>query len=248
MPGVVTVEQQNYQRIAKYFDTQYAKEGVARSDVGFGFRDVFRRLGNRNFGRGSALDVGCGTGDTSLFLAQTGKFSFVKGIDLSEVGVQKAREKASKSGIGSPVNFEVCNVLALNSGNYSLIIVNDVLEYVSEADKKQFVQKLMEATKPGGINAMRFASSLPENFIEERLEHEVKLMEQPFRLLFDGSDNALAKTLQFESQQLSKLYHDAGWTVVYGMKYDAERNFVPVQAVTLVVQKPAVDRLPNKRD
>ena len=248
MSGVVAAGKQNYQRIAKYFDAQYAKEGTTWRDVGSGFKEIFKRLDDRNFRGGYALDVGCGTGNTTLFLAQTGKFNFVKGIDISEVGMEKAGEKAAQTNTGTPVKFEVGNVLDMSSGNYSFIIVNDVLEYVSEADKKEFVQKLIEATRPGGINVITFVTSLPENFLEDRLEHAVKLKEQPFRELFERSDKARTKTLPFESQGLSKLYQEAGWTVVSKMSYDAERNFVSVQAVTLVVQKPAEDGLPNKRD
>jgi 2-polyprenyl-3-methyl-5-hydroxy-6-metoxy-1,4-benzoquinol methylase len=41
-----------------------------------------------------ALDIGCGTGDNSIWLAQHG-FQ-VTGVDISEVAIEKATEKASK--------------------------------------------------------------------------------------------------------------------------------------------------------
>ncbi len=42
-----------------------------------------------------ALDIGCGTGDNSIWLSQ--KNFAVVGIDTSEIAIEKAREKASKA-------------------------------------------------------------------------------------------------------------------------------------------------------
>ena len=44
-----------------------------------------------------ALDIGCGTGDNSIWLAQN-NFDVV-GIDTSEIAIQKAIEKASKANV-----------------------------------------------------------------------------------------------------------------------------------------------------
>jgi methyl halide transferase len=41
-----------------------------------------------------ALDIGCGTGDNSIWLSQ--KDFYVIGVDTSEIAIRKAREKASK--------------------------------------------------------------------------------------------------------------------------------------------------------
>ena len=44
-----------------------------------------------------ALDIGCGTGDNSIWLAQ--KNFQVTGVDISEIAIEKAREKASNAKI-----------------------------------------------------------------------------------------------------------------------------------------------------
>lgn len=44
-----------------------------------------------------ALDIGCGTGDNSIWLAQ--KHFDVTGTDISEIAIEKAKEKALKSGV-----------------------------------------------------------------------------------------------------------------------------------------------------
>jgi SAM-dependent methyltransferase len=45
----------------------------------------------------TALDIGCGTGDNSIWLSQ--KNFQVIGIDISEIAIQKATEKASKANV-----------------------------------------------------------------------------------------------------------------------------------------------------
>ena len=45
----------------------------------------------------TALDIGCGTGDNSIWLSQ--KNFQVIGIDISEIAIQKAIEKASKANV-----------------------------------------------------------------------------------------------------------------------------------------------------
>jgi len=44
-----------------------------------------------------ALDIGCGTGDNSIWLAQ--HYFQVTGIDISEIAINKAKEKALKANI-----------------------------------------------------------------------------------------------------------------------------------------------------
>jgi methyl halide transferase len=46
-----------------------------------------------------ALDIGCGTGDNSIWLAQK-KFQ-VTGVDISKLAIQQAREKAAKAKVKS---------------------------------------------------------------------------------------------------------------------------------------------------
>ena len=43
------------------------------------------------------LDVGCGTGDNSIWLAQN-RFQVI-GTDISDIAIEKAKEKASKAGV-----------------------------------------------------------------------------------------------------------------------------------------------------
>jgi len=44
-----------------------------------------------------ALEVGCGTGDNSIWLSQN-RFQVI-GTDISDIAIEKAKEKASKAGV-----------------------------------------------------------------------------------------------------------------------------------------------------
>jgi SAM-dependent methyltransferase len=55
----------------------------------------------------NVLDIGCGTGDNTIWLAQQG-FRVV-GVDNSEIAIEKAKEKASKA--NAKCAFEVANIL-----------------------------------------------------------------------------------------------------------------------------------------
>ena len=55
-----------------------------------------------------ALDIGCGTGDNAIWLAQ--QIFHVLGIDASEIAIEKAKEKALKANV--KCTFRVADILA----------------------------------------------------------------------------------------------------------------------------------------
>ena len=72
------------------FESMYA--GQAPWDIGRpqkAFLDVADRI------TGSVLDAGCGTGDTSIFLA--GRGCQVTGIDFIEEAISRARQEGSRA-------------------------------------------------------------------------------------------------------------------------------------------------------
>ena len=75
--------------MASVYDAAYA--GVPNWDVGRPQR-AFVRLAEAGLVRGPVLDVGCGTGELSLYLARRGHD--VLGVDLSPLAIRQAREKA----------------------------------------------------------------------------------------------------------------------------------------------------------
>lgn len=75
--------------LAHVYDAAYA--GGPNGDIGRPQR-AFVRLLDAGLIRSPVLDVGCGTGELSLFLARQG-YDWL-GVDLSQLAIQQATEKA----------------------------------------------------------------------------------------------------------------------------------------------------------
>ena len=71
---------------------------------------------------GKALDLACGAGRNSIFLAQNG--FFVDAVDVSSVGLERARERAETLGVSiNWLNQDLLDGWKLPSESYSLIIM-----------------------------------------------------------------------------------------------------------------------------
>jgi 2-polyprenyl-3-methyl-5-hydroxy-6-metoxy-1,4-benzoquinol methylase len=98
---------------------------------------------------GSALDVGCGTGNTSIYLAQHGWQ--VTGVDFTPKALDKARAKARAA--GAAVDFIHADVTHLSqagiSGPFELIVDNGCLHGMSDHDRDLYIQEITAAATPG---------------------------------------------------------------------------------------------------
>ena len=91
---------------------------------------------------GTALDVGCGTGDTSIYLAQHGWRA--TGIDFVPKAVEKARAKADATGV--TVDFRQADATQLSSQGigtgFDLIVDNGCLHGMSDVDRDAYVREV----------------------------------------------------------------------------------------------------------
>jgi SAM-dependent methyltransferase len=98
---------------------------------------------------GSALDVGCGTGDTSIYLAQRGWQ--VTGVDFVPKALDRARAKARAADV--MVNFVQGDVTHLSQAGigsgFQLIVDNGCFHGMSDADRDLYVQEISTAATPG---------------------------------------------------------------------------------------------------
>jgi SAM-dependent methyltransferase len=93
------------------------------------------------------LDLGCGTGWTSLFLARAGYE--VTGVDLAEDAVNAAREVARETGVGN-VTFVAADYESFVSENaYDYVLFYDALHHAE--DEAAAVRTAYRALKPGGV-------------------------------------------------------------------------------------------------
>ncbi|MCK6620895.1 MAG: methyltransferase domain-containing protein [Calditrichaceae bacterium] len=118
------------------------------------------------------LDLGCGIGGSSLYLAQ--KFNArVAGITLSPVQANRARERAAAAGLSGRAQFAVADALhpPFGPGAFDLAWSLESGEHMPE--KRRFLQAGMEMLRPGGkfLMAAWCRRALPPalSFSEQRL-------------------------------------------------------------------------------
>ena len=95
------------------------------------------------------LEVGCAAGFASCMVAKEYGCD-VTGIDISEVLVSKAEERAQKLRL-SNVHFEVADVANLPFEDNAFDVVYGVAIVALLPDKEQILQELIRVVKPGGL-------------------------------------------------------------------------------------------------
>lgn len=96
------------------------------------------------------LDVGCGIGGTSRYLAKMyGEGTSVTGITLSQNQVDRATTLAKDRGINN-TKFQVMDALAMDFPDNSFDVVWACESGEHMPDKKKYVEEMIRVLKPGG--------------------------------------------------------------------------------------------------
>lgn len=99
------------------------------------------------------LDVGCGIGGSSLYLAE--KFQAqATGITLSPVQAKRAEERAVAAGLSDRTQFLVADALNMPFEDNSFDFVWSLESGEHMPDKQKFLQECYRVLKPGGIFLM----------------------------------------------------------------------------------------------
>lgn len=125
-----------------YLDLASAQEKVRQYK-----RESFALLGARAGGR--FLDVGCGTGEDALALAEiVGLGGWVVGVDRSETMIAEARRRAA--GTALPLEYHVGDIyaLAFPDGAFDGCRADRVFQHLAEPDRA--LAELVRVTRPGG--------------------------------------------------------------------------------------------------
>ncbi len=99
-------------------------------------------------GAGRILEVGCGHGLLSLYLALTSAERQVVGIDVDEDKLAAAQ--AAAAGAGLDATFEVVAGAELPAGPWAGIAIVDVLYLLSAPDQLSLLRSCAELVSPGG--------------------------------------------------------------------------------------------------
>lgn len=98
--------------------------------------------------RGSVLDVGCGTGENALYLAQRGHY--VWGVDLVESAIEQARHKARERALDA--RFFELDALELPELDriFDTVVDSGLFHVFDDEDRERYVQMLGQVLRPGG--------------------------------------------------------------------------------------------------
>ena len=103
----------------------------------------------------AALDLGCGEGRDTAFLAQSGMH--VTARDIAPSGLQKTQALLEERGIPSDrVDLALGDALAFEypAETYNLALAANVFQFLPPAEISSCFHRLQGATKPGGICAI----------------------------------------------------------------------------------------------
>lgn len=108
---------------------------------------------------GRILDVGCGHGLLSLFLALSSSDRSITGIDVDEAKLGAAR--AAATGGGLDVSFEAVAGGGLPEGPWAGIAIVDVLYLLSAADQGALLRSCADGLAPGGVLVVKEMALVP---------------------------------------------------------------------------------------
>lgn len=114
------------------------------------------------------LMVGCGTGFSACYLALKIGCAVV-GIDISELSIEEAKERARRQDVSDRVEFRVGDAYALpfEAGTFDAVITEFVSQFL---DRNRAFKEFARVLKPGGyvgINEMYKEERIPPKEAEE---------------------------------------------------------------------------------
>lgn len=139
-----------------YYSKEEMEAGYKKKDfiqAKYDFVDEMMKLGgiDQDIGKEvKVLDVGCGVGGTSRYLAKNlGPKAEVTGITLSPNQVARAEELAVEQNVPN-AKFAVMNALEMDFPDNSFDIVWACESGEHMPDKKKYIEEMMRVLKPGG--------------------------------------------------------------------------------------------------
>jgi S-adenosylmethionine-dependent methyltransferase len=112
--------------------------------------------------QGNLLEVGAATGRYTLELARRGYQ--VTAVDLSEVQLERNRQRLADEGLEEQVRMVVADVRDLHEvterGFDAVLLMGPLYHLVVEADRKLALQNIYDHLKPGGLIISAFISRL----------------------------------------------------------------------------------------
>ena len=128
------------------------------------------------------IDVGCGIGGSTLYLAQKFKAT-ATGITLSPVQASRAKQRAEAANLGKTVQFQVADALNMPFEDDTFDLVWSLESGEHMPDKTKFLQECYRVLKPGGTLVMATWCHRPTNSLAGELtKAEKRHLEDIYRV------------------------------------------------------------------
>lgn len=157
----------------------------------------------------SILDVGCGIGGSTLYLASKYRAAAV-GITLSPVQADRAIDRATAAGLADHVQFQVADALTMPFADDTFDLVWSLESGEHMPDKAKFLQECCRVLKPGGRLIMVTWCHRPPTppltaTEQQHLEQIYRLYHLPYVIALTDYE-AIAQTLPLKG------IHTADWS------------------------------------
>jgi 2-polyprenyl-3-methyl-5-hydroxy-6-metoxy-1,4-benzoquinol methylase len=144
LPNTIAKGQRDGTFIQFQYDDLAAKSQDLYANTKFAILESYL-LGLKNL---RMLNVGCGSGELSLNLAERGHD--VVGVDIEAAHIDLARNNAIQRGAPSNCQFSACALEDFRSSEpFDCIVSTDVLEHIE--DDKEAIQHMMALLRPRGL-------------------------------------------------------------------------------------------------
>lgn len=164
------------------------------------------------------LDLGCGEGKDSFYLAKKG-FN-VTSVDISVVGINKLQNCSIKNKLKIDAKISDINSFLKKCNNFDAIYCINILQFINKKDIISTIDKIKSKTKSKGLNVIA-------SFIAENDEQKKKIMSK--------------SRYSFDREELKNLYKN--WKIIFYLeklgKWETHgepkhRHFI----VKMIAQKP----------
>jgi ubiquinone/menaquinone biosynthesis C-methylase UbiE len=164
----------------------------------------------------AVLDIGCGAGHTACKIAAE-HGSRVVGIDISDVMISRAGERAMRQHVEEKVEFRVADAFRLpfDDRSFDLALFESVLTPLP-GDKLDALRETIRVVRPGGLigaNETIFFASAPAELLELAEEHPaIHGMFTPERLrgLFEESGLRVVEASEVRSSEAPSAAREMG--------------------------------------
>lgn len=179
---------------------------------------------------GRALDLGCGPGRNSLYLASRG--FHVDAVDLSATAVAWAKDRAREA--GADIRFHCGDAFAPAAvelaGPYDLIYDSGCFHHLPPHRRISYLSLLDRALAPGGHLALTcfasgaMGSELPDTafYRQSRLHGGLAYTPQSLRWIFSDLEEVELRRMRDEPPESSCFGEPFLWTALFRRDVDAE--------------------------